>query len=141
MQQNASTEYKSARNKEKQLYKAFWVTRTALFMWKLALFYIRLKRGYYLYSFCRIHIFLYLFYVWISFNGFTIDSLENYQVFKQKPFPLFVKTHKFAQNNYFFMTSDVSDRKLRHHFQNLIVMNTIRLCHISFDSAMFVLSK
>ena len=61
---------------------------------------------------CRIHIFLYFLYVWISFNGFSIDSLENYQVFKQKPFPLFVKTHKFAQNNYFFMTSDVSDRKL-----------------------------
>jgi hypothetical protein len=34
----------------------------------------------------------------ISFNGFIIDSLENYQVFKQKPFPLFVKTHTFAQN-------------------------------------------
>jgi hypothetical protein len=68
--------------------------------------------GYYLYLFCRIHIFLYFLYVWISFNGFTIDSLENYQVFKQKSFPLFVKTHKFAQNNYFLMTSDVSDRKL-----------------------------
>ena len=26
--------------------------------------------------------------------------------------PLFVKTHKSAQNNYFFMTSDVLDRKL-----------------------------
>jgi hypothetical protein len=28
MQQNASTEYKSATNKAKQLYKAFWVTGT-----------------------------------------------------------------------------------------------------------------
>ena len=26
--------------------------------------------------------------------------------------PLFTKTHKFAQNNYFLMTSDVLDRKL-----------------------------
>jgi hypothetical protein len=58
------------------------------------------------------HIFLYFLYAWISFNGFTIDSLENYQVFKRKPFPLFVKTHKFAQNNYFLMISDVLDRKL-----------------------------
>jgi hypothetical protein len=39
--------------------------------------------------FCRIHIFLYFLYVWISFNGFTIDSLENYQVFKRKKLPLF----------------------------------------------------
>ena len=31
MQQNASTEYKSATNKAKQLYKAFWVTGTAFF--------------------------------------------------------------------------------------------------------------
>ena len=30
----------------------------------------------------------------------------------ENPPPLFVKTHKFAQNNYFLMTSDVSDRKL-----------------------------
>jgi hypothetical protein len=51
-------------------------------------------------------------YFRVSFIGFTIDSLENYQVFKQKPFPLFVKTHKFAQNNYFLMTFDILDRKL-----------------------------
>jgi hypothetical protein len=31
MQQNASTEYKSATNKVKQLYKAFWVTGTAFY--------------------------------------------------------------------------------------------------------------
>jgi hypothetical protein len=37
MQQNASTEYKSARNKAKQLCKAFRVTGTAFFMWKLEL--------------------------------------------------------------------------------------------------------
>jgi hypothetical protein len=43
MQQNASTEYKSATNKAKQLYKAFLVTGTAFFMWKLELFYTRLK--------------------------------------------------------------------------------------------------
>jgi hypothetical protein len=71
MQQNASTEYKSATNKAKQL---------------------------------------------ISFNGFNIDSLENYQVFKRKPSPFFVKRHKFAQNNYFSMTSDVLDRKLNMQF-------------------------
>jgi hypothetical protein len=45
MQQNASTEYKSATNQVKQLYKAFWVTGTAFFMWKLELFYTRLKRN------------------------------------------------------------------------------------------------
>jgi hypothetical protein len=45
MQQNASTEYKSATNKVKQLYKAFWVTGTAFFVWKLELFYTRLKRN------------------------------------------------------------------------------------------------
>ena len=32
MQQNASTEYKSARNKAKQLYNAFWMTGTAFFL-------------------------------------------------------------------------------------------------------------
>ena len=32
--------------------------------------------------------------------------------FKAKTLPFFVKTHKFAQNNYFLMTSDVLDRKL-----------------------------
>jgi hypothetical protein len=51
MQQNASTEYKSATHKVKQLYKAFWVTVTAFF------------------------------------NGFIIDSLEHYRVFKRKPSP------------------------------------------------------
>jgi hypothetical protein len=45
VQQNASTEYKSATNKAKQLYKAFLVTGTAFFMWKLELFYTRLKRN------------------------------------------------------------------------------------------------
>jgi hypothetical protein len=45
MQQNASTEYKSATNKAKQLYKAFLVTGTAFFMWKLELFYTRFKRN------------------------------------------------------------------------------------------------
>ena len=40
--------------------------------------------------FCRIHI-LYFLYVWISFNGFTIDSLENYQVIKRKPSPFLWK--------------------------------------------------
>jgi hypothetical protein len=43
MQQNASTKDKSARNKAKQLYKA--VTGTVFFMWKLELFYTRLKRN------------------------------------------------------------------------------------------------
>ena len=32
--------------------------------------------------------------------------------FKAKTLPLFVKTHEFAQKNYFLMTSDVLDRKL-----------------------------
>jgi hypothetical protein len=32
--------------------------------------------------------------------------------FKAKTLPLFVKTHKFAQNNYLLMTSDVLDKKL-----------------------------
>jgi hypothetical protein len=58
------------------------VTGTAFFMWKLELFYN---------LFCRIHIFLYFLYVWISFNGFTIDSLENYQFFKRKPSPFLWK--------------------------------------------------
>jgi hypothetical protein len=31
--------------------------------------------------------FLYFLYVWISFNGFTIDRLENSQVLKRKPSP------------------------------------------------------
>jgi hypothetical protein len=39
VQQNASTEYKSATNKAKQLYKAFWVTGTAFFVWKLPMEY------------------------------------------------------------------------------------------------------
>ena len=32
--------------------------------------------------------------------------------FKAKTLPLFVKTHTFAQNNYYLMTFDVLDRKL-----------------------------
>jgi hypothetical protein len=32
-------------NQAKQLYKAFWVTGTAFFMWELELFYTRLKRN------------------------------------------------------------------------------------------------
>jgi hypothetical protein len=55
MQQNASTEYKSARNKAKQLYKAFSVTGTAFFMWKLELlgskcYYFRQDKHHYAYS-------------------------------------------------------------------------------------------
>ena len=45
MQQNASTEYKSATNKAKQLYRAFCVTGTTFFKWKLELFYTRLEQN------------------------------------------------------------------------------------------------
>ena len=45
MQQNASTEYKSARNKAKQLYNAFCVTGTAFVHVEIGAFYTRLKRN------------------------------------------------------------------------------------------------
>ena len=79
-----------------------YVNKTYIPHYNLAIIYI---------YFVEYIFFLYFLYVWTSFNGFTIDSLENYQVFKRKHSP-FLWKHKFAQNNYFCMTSDVLDRKL-----------------------------
>jgi hypothetical protein len=54
----------------------------------------------------------YFLYVWTSCNGFTIDSLENYQVFKRKHSPFLWKHINLHRTIIFFMTSDILDRKL-----------------------------
>jgi hypothetical protein len=56
--------------------------------------------------------FLYFLYVWISFNGFTIDRLENSQVLKRKPSPFLWKHIHLHRTIIFLMTSNVLDRKL-----------------------------
>ena len=56
------------------------------------------------------------FYIFFTFGQVVMALLSTVwkitRFFLAKTLPLFVKTHKFAQNNYFFMTSDILDRKL-----------------------------
>ena len=57
------------------------------------------------------YIFFYIFFMFGQVLMALLSTVWKITRFLTKTLPLFVKTHKFAQNNYFFMTSDVLDRK------------------------------
>ena len=58
------------------------------------------------------YIFFYIFFTFGQVVMALLSTVWKITRFLSESTPPFVKTHKFAQNNYFFMTSDILDRKL-----------------------------